>query len=152
MKKSVLKWSILLVIAVVVSGCGSKEEFMHIEAFVVEVLEEDAEGMFVKTGAKKSNAITTIEEGKNYIKTNVQVLEDYYDMDGKYMKTEILYSDFTKSLLTGGEHGENKNEQRDVPATILIPDEELRFTKTMKLTETEQRQVKEHVESLINDL
>lgn len=119
---------------------------MNYEAFIIETMEQNDEGMFVKTGYKKVNAITIVEEGKHHLNTEVKVIEDHYDLKGDYLKTELIYSKSDKSKLLYTEDGNEQKETLQEPSTILVPDE-LEESRSIKLTEEEQLRVKEHVEA-----
>lgn len=134
------------------NACDNVEKVEHIEVFIVETSEQNKEGLFEKTGYKKVNSITTIEEGKNYIETDIKAVEDFYDIDGNYLKTEIIHSTFNKSNVTQEEAGEDRKEEIHNPSTILIPTDYLEHFQLKNMTREEEEKVKEHVLSFVKRL
>mgnify|MGYP000946284195 CR=1 FL=1 len=150
MKDSFVKMSLLILCILLLNACVNVEKVQHIEAYVTEVLEENDEVFFVKTGYQKGNAITSIEESKNHIKTDVKSIEDFYDTEWNYIRTEIIHSNFKKSYITQAEGGEERKEEINEPSTILIPDGDVEYHNSINMTEEEQERVKEHVLSFMD--
>ncbi len=150
MEKGYLKLFILLLCILLISACSSAEKIQHIEVFVTKTTET--------TGYKKVNAITSIEDGKNYIKTDIKAVEDFYDADGTYIKTKIIHSYFNKSKVTRAEEGEERKEELHKPSTILLPDDVLDQDPNIEhfnldnMTKEEKEKVKEHVLSFMDVL
>lgn len=144
--RRVLLLCVMSVFALVLGACGTSERHVSYEAFIIETMEQNEEGTFVKTGYKKVNAITNVDEGKHHLNTEVKMIEDHYDLKGDYLKTEIIYSKSDKSKLLHSLDGDQQKETLKEPSTILVPDELEEF-RSIKLTEEEQLRVKEHVES-----
>lgn len=71
---------------------------------MVETLGADA-------GYKKVNDLTNVEEGTNYMKIKTRSIEDFYDKDGNFKKTEIISSDYTSSDITNVGHGDDLKEE-----------------------------------------
>lgn len=140
-----IRIGLLLAVTFLISACSQVEEFEHIEVFAIERLEENKEGLFEVIGYKKVNSITTIVEGKNQIKTDIQAIEDFYDIDGNYLKTEIIQSSFHKSNVTLAEDGENRKKELKKPITIFIPDENLEHFQLDNMTKEQKEEVKDHV-------
>ncbi|UVI29230.1 hypothetical protein [Paenibacillus spongiae] len=132
------------------SACSNMGKIQHIEVFVAEISERNDEGFFVTTGYKKVNAITTIEEGKNHIKTDIKAIEDFYNIEGNYIKTEIIHSNFSKSNVTLAEDGDSRKEVLQEPSTILIPDDKIEHFQLENMTEEEKEKVKVHVLSFMD--
>lgn len=140
------------VVILLLSACGNVEKVEHIEVFIAETMKQNDEGPFENTGYKKVNAITTIEEGKNYLKTDIKANEDFYDTNGKYIKTEIKHSTFNKSHITLVEDEKIRNEELHEPSTILLPKDMLKTYQLDNLTKVEEEKVKEHVQSIMDRL
>ncbi len=98
------------------------------------------------------NAITTIEEGKNYLKTDIKANKDFYDTNGKNIKTEIKHPTFNKSHITLVEDEKIRNEELHEPSTILLPKDMLKTYQLDNLTKVEEEKVKEHVQSIMDRL
>ena len=133
-------------------ACSNVEVTQHIEVFVTETSEENEEGFFEKTGYKKVNSITTIEESENHIKTDIKAIEDYYDREKNYLYTKIIHSTFTKSNTTLNEDGKDLKKELQQPSTIMIPDDHLEGFQLDHLTDEEKEKVKEHVLSFMDRL
>lgn len=149
---SAMKISLICAALVLLSACSDAEKYEHIEAFMIETLEPNEEGMHVKTGYMKANAITILVEGKNYIKSDVKTVEDYYDVAGNFIKSEITHSFGSSSHVTLHEDGDTQKEERQEPSTILIPDQDFERHQSIPLSEDEKLQVKEHVKSLVDKM
>ena len=134
------------------SACGNVERVEHIEVYMAETTEQNDDGLHEITGYKKVNAITTIEEDKKYVKTDIKAIEDFYDTEGKYIKTEIIHSTFNKSHITQVEEGENRREDFHEPSTILLQKDDLKTYQLDNLSEGEEEEVKEHVLSFMDKL
>ncbi|QFF98651.1 hypothetical protein PB01_07285 [Psychrobacillus glaciei] len=133
-------------------ACSSIEKYEHIEVFVAETMEDNKAGLYEATGYQKVNAITYIEEGKTYIKTDVKSIEDFYDTKGNFIKSEITHSYFTTSYITNVVRGDNLKEELQNPSTILLPDDYKGHSKSENMTKEEKEQVKNHVLSFTNKL
>jgi len=144
--------SLLIVSIFLLNACSNVQKVQHIEVFVTETSEQNDEGFFEKTGFKKVNSITSIEDGKNHVKTDIKAIEDIYDTDGNYIRTEIIHSNFNKSNVTQVEDGENRKEELQEPSTILIPDESIELFKLDNISKEDKEKVKEHVLSLMDML
>lgn len=144
--------NLLIISTFLLGGCGDVEKIQHIEVFVIETLEENEEGFFEKTGYKKVNAITSTEASENDTKTDVKAIEDFYDMEGNYIRTEIIHSRFEKSDITKAEDGEERKQEIQEPSTILIPNENIEHFKLDDMTKEEKEKVKEHVLSFMDKL
>lgn len=56
------------------------------------------------------NSITALAENKNYTSSETKMVVDYYDLDGKYVKSEIVHSKFSKSHITMVEDGDDRKK------------------------------------------
>ncbi|MEC1716266.1 hypothetical protein [Schinkia azotoformans] len=142
----------LMISIFLLSACSNVEKVQHIEVFVTETSEQNDEGFFETTGYKKVNSITSIEEGKNHIKTDIKAIEDFYDTEGNYLRTEIIHSSFNKSNVTQAEDGENRKEELQEPSTVLIPNENIEQFKLDNVSKEDKEKVKEHVLSFMDRL
>lgn len=104
------------------------------------------------TSYKKVNALTNVEEGKNYIKINTRSIEDFYDKDGNYSRTEVTSSDYTSSYITNLGHGDDLKEEIQKPSTILIPTDKKEPFQLVDMTEEEKERVKKHILSYTDNL
>lgn len=144
---------LILIPTFLLIACSNVEKYEHVEVFVVETMDESkSEIPYETTGYKKVNAITNMEEGKNYIKADIKSIEDFYDVDGNYTKTEIIHSYATTSNVTNVTHGDNLKEVLQEPTTILIPTDEKGPFRVDDLTEEQKEQVKNYVQSYTDKL
>lgn len=150
--KSVMKLFLLTYVFFFISACGTSEKAEHIEAYTIEVYVENEKGISEISGYMKINAITTIEEGKHHIKADIKTIEDSYDTEGNYIKTEIIHSFNNKSNVTLAEEGDKLKKELHEPSTILIPDDKIKHFQSVSLKEEEKRQLKEHVLSFMEKL
>jgi hypothetical protein len=148
----ILKICLVTFVIFVLSACSNVEKIQHVEVFITETSEKNVDGFFITNGYKKVNAITTLEEGKNLIKTDIKAIEDFYDKEGNYIKTEIIHSNYYKSKVTLSEKGDNRKESLQKPSTILMPDGVTKHFKLENMTEKEKEQVKGHVLSFMDIL
>ncbi|ACS99048.1 hypothetical protein [Paenibacillus sp. JDR-2] len=133
-----------------INACGSQaEEVQHVEAFGIEVLDQNAEGLYEPTGYKKVNAITTTKADKNYTRVDLKTVEDFYDTGGKYIKTVITHSQGYKSNVLDSKDGFDRTEELHEPSTILIPDEDAENFRGDQLSSDELEQLKKHVQSFM---
>jgi hypothetical protein len=137
-----------------ISACSQTEKYETIEVFAIETLDDiqNDKGFFERTGYKIVNAITTIEEEKTRKKSDIKSIEDFYDMEGNYIQTEIIHSYANKSKFLLTEEGNTFKEKLQEPSTILItPDNAMNF-KLNNMTQEEKAQVKEHVLAFMEKL
>lgn len=152
MKGNFLTICLFIVSLSLFSACSNVEKVQHIEVFVTETSEKNDEGFFETTGFKKVNAITSTEASKNHVETDIKAIEDFYDKEGNYLRTEIKHSIYNKSHLTQAEDGEERKEEVQEPSTILIPDENIEHFILENMTKEEKEKVKEHVISFMDRL
>ncbi|MFD1031040.1 hypothetical protein [Metaplanococcus flavidus] len=152
MKRIFLIVFLSLVSVFILSACGNVEKAQHIEVYVIEILEENAEGFSEMTGYKKVNAITNTEASENHVETDIKAIEDFYDTEGNYIRTEIIHSRFDKSHITKAEDSEERKEEIKEPSTILIQDDSIEHFKLENMTKEEKEKVKEHVLSFMDML
>jgi len=140
-----LKKSLFIIPLLLLFACSNTEKYEHVSVYVVETLGENA-------GYKKVNDLTNVVEGKNYITVNTKSIEDFYDKDGNYKRTEIIASDYTSSDITNVGHGEDLKEELQKPFTILIPEDMYEPFKLFDMTEEEKERVKKHILSYTENL
>lgn len=138
----------IMIFLILLSACSTTEKVEHIEAFVIQTLEENTEGFYETVGYKKVNSVTNSEVGKNHAKTDVKAIEDFYDLEGGYVKTEIIHSSFKKKVIDLVGEETNLKVELQLPKTILIPDGN---KEEILLTKAEKEEVKKHVLSIVNE-
>jgi lipopolysaccharide export LptBFGC system permease protein LptF len=148
----VMKLCMITAVFVLLSACSDAVKIEQIEAFAIEILEENEEGIHERTGYKKSNSISLIVEGKNFIRSEIKSIEDFYDKDGNYIKTVIQHSKAGRTHVTEVEDGDNREKELQEPSTILIPDENIERFRSYELNDDEKKQVKEHVLTFMDKL
>lgn len=136
-------------IILLLGACSQAEEVQHIEAFGIEVLEQNAEGLYEPVGYKKVNAITTTKENKNYTRVDLKTVEDFYDTEGNYTKTVVTHEQSYKSNVLDTRDGFRRTEELHEPSTILIPEEDAANFRGDQLSVDEREQLKKHVQSFM---
>ncbi|WP_018759930.1 hypothetical protein [Paenibacillus terrigena] len=144
------------ILTLIIVGCSNKEVHDTVEVFTIEVLSDtpNNEGLYVKTGYKKVNSITYFEKSNNLERTKLFYLEDYFDMDGKFLESVIDYSELEKNLFTPRLEKPKENKKKmNEPITILAPTiKEGQPGESTKLTEAESEQVRTHILEFIQTL
>ncbi|OCT13357.1 hypothetical protein A8709_03650 [Paenibacillus pectinilyticus] len=137
-----------------VSACSQTEKHETIEVFAIETFDDhqNDKGFFERTGYKIVNAITTMEEGKTNVKSDMKSVEDFYDMEGSYVQTEIIHSYSNKSKLLLTEEGNTHKDKLQQPSTILLSPDNFKNLKLNNLTQEEKDQVKEHLLAIMKKL
>ncbi|MFF2752632.1 hypothetical protein ACFVR1_02600 [Psychrobacillus sp. NPDC058041] len=151
----ILKISLFTIPVFLLFACGHVEKNEHVEAFIVETFGKSVgpgPGLSEITGYQKVNAITNMQEGKNYLKADIKSIEDFYDTEGNYIKTEIKHTYHTISYVTNVVHGDNLKEEVQKPSTILLPNNKQDSFALINMTEEEKEQVKNHVLSYTEKL
>ncbi|CAG7630159.1 hypothetical protein PAESOLCIP111_03174 [Paenibacillus solanacearum] len=86
------------------------------------------------------------------MKSDIKSIEDFYDMEGNYLQTEIIHSYSNKSKLLLTEENTLKETIHE-PSTILItPDNAKKNLKLNNMTQEEKAQVKEHLLAFMEKL
>lgn len=134
------------------SACNNFEKNQHIEVFVIQTTEENNGEYSEKSGYKKVNSITSVKKGVDYIKTDIKTIEDFYDMKGDYISTEITHTKVNKYNNDQAEYSENRNKKIYEPSTILIANKNLENFNLENMTKEDEKKVKEHVLSLVDKL
>ncbi|MFD1738670.1 hypothetical protein ACFSCX_19300 [Bacillus salitolerans] len=152
MKKTILIFKSMFFIIIFLSACTNVDTNQHIEVFMTITMDENEEGYEVENGYKKVNSITTLEKSKYHIKTDIKAIKDYYDIEGKYLKTVILHSKFNKSNITLAEEGDDTKIELNKSSTIFIPNGTLGDFKLDNMSDEETGKVKKHVLSFMDKL
>ncbi|NQX58011.1 hypothetical protein HQN88_03955 [Paenibacillus qinlingensis] len=149
-----VKICLLMFTFLLISACSQTEKYETIEVFTIETLDDNQndKGFFEQTGYKIVNAITTTEEGKTHRKSDIKSIEDFYDMAGNYLQTEIIHSYSNQSKLLLTIQGNTLKETIQEPSTILIAPENARNMKVNNMTQEEKVQVKEHLLAFMEKL
>jgi len=145
-----IRGSMISAFFILLIACSNTVRVEHIEVFTTELSEKNEDGFYEETGYKKVNSITAHAENKNYIKTEIKMIEDFYDLAGNYIKSEITHTKFSKSHIMMTEDGDNQNKELQEPSTIMIPDEDIKQFRSGDLTDDEKKQVKQHVLSFMD--
>lgn len=140
LKRTFLKLNLFILAFLLLNACGNVVTIEHIEVYVEEI---------PRQGFKKVNAVTTLQEGEKFLRGNTKSVEDFYDMDGNYIKTEIIHSTGNKTYISPAIDGDVRKKELQEPSTILIPDEDIQNFK-IDLTTDEKEQVKKHVLSFMD--
>lgn len=79
------------------------EQNTSVESFRIQTLSDtkNAEGIYELTGEKNVNSITAITKSDDRIATNVQKIEDFYDINGDFIKSTVSIEIFDNNLITG---------------------------------------------------
>ncbi|MGO4180037.1 hypothetical protein AB4Z17_02560 [Paenibacillus sp. TAF43_2] len=148
-----MKLSIIAAFVILLSACSNTVKVEHVEAFSIEIFsEKNKDGFYEQAGFKKVNSITALAENKNYTSSEIKMVVDYYDLDGKYVKSEIVHSKFSKSHITMVEDGDDRKKELQEPSTIIIPDDNLQNFRSSALSDDEKKQIKQHVLNLLDRL
>jgi len=113
---------VLGMVGMLMTSCGSTEVIRHYEVFMSDSMERNEEGDFETTGYSKANAITTTESRKGLLRTDVKMIEDFYDLEGHYIKTEISHTRSHMSDISVTDGGFRLKKELQEPATIFIPE------------------------------
>lgn len=143
------------ILSLVTAGCSNKEIHDTVEAFSVEVYSDTSnnEDLPVKIAYKKVNSITYVEKSNNLEKYKLYSLEDYFDMDDKFIESIIIYSELEKNLLTPGPEKPIENKKKlNEPITILAPRLKDGYGELMNLTQVQSKQVREHILEFVQTL
>lgn len=138
----------MFIVLLCLNACAQVESVKHIEAFIAETTSKDDKGFYTKTGYKKVNSVSIIRIGKHFAKSDVKMIEDYYDLDGNYIKTEISHTTLKRSNIHFEEDGGKQTAELHQPSTILIPDENLENFRSSHLSDEEKALLENHVLSL----
>ena len=150
-----VKISLFMFTFLLISACSQSEKYETIEVYAIETFDDNQndKGLYEQTGYKIVNAMTTIKEGETYINSEIVSIEDFYDMEGNYIQTNIIHTNSNKSYLLHTEEGNTHKETIHEPSTILItPDNVKNNFKLIKITQEEKALVKEHLLAFMEKL
>lgn len=142
-------YSLFLGMIFLLGACTQAEEVQHVEAFGIEVMEQNAEGLYEPAGFKKVNSIITTKKDRNYMRVELKSVEDFYDTGGKYIKTVVTHEQGYKSNVLDTKDGFHRTEELHEPSTILIPDEDAENFRGDQFSSDELGQLKKHVQSFM---
>jgi len=131
-----------------------KDEMKDIttEAFVIETFEKNKEGILEKVGYQKLNTITETIRMNNKVSTIFYTVEDYYNLDGKFLKSLVKHEEFINDLSTG-KALEKKNEiELSEPMTILIEELSVEQNHNNKITMDEQNVLYQYINEQVSQL
>lgn len=150
----IVKTCLLMLTCLLISACGQFEKYETVEVYMIETFEDNQndEGIFETTGYVIGNSITIVKEGKSNINSDVKSIEDFYDVDGNYLRTEISHSNAKKSKMLLTEEGKNLKEELQEPSTILITVQNAKNFNSNDMTSEEKTLVREHVLAMIDKL
>ncbi|OAS15126.1 hypothetical protein A8708_22370 [Paenibacillus oryzisoli] len=151
---SLAKFCLFMFTFLLISACSQADKNETIEVFALETFQDiqNDKGLYVKTGYKIVNAITTVEESKTHLKSDIKSVEDFYDGNGTYIQTEIIHTYANKSKLLLTEEGNTHSAQLQEPSTILTPSNPADNFKLSDMSSEEKKQVREHVLALMEKL
>ncbi|MBY0161455.1 hypothetical protein H0178_37695 [Cytobacillus firmus] len=137
-------WLCILWIVLALCSCrNGGERVEHIEAFIVEDMMITAEGLYVPSGYKKVNSITNHEDNQGATLSRVRAIEDYYDSEGKFMKTRVYDQSHKRWKNIPNEDSSSQEKELEKPLTIHIPDDH--GWKPAQLTDQQKDEIKAHV-------
>lgn len=141
----------------------SEKSYVTVESFEVETLSEDMVDVklsedvtakqYVNTGSKKVNSITEITEDSESITTKITALEDFYDLDGNYLKTVLKIEEFANNYDTGKATHKMKEKEYDKPKTLNNPSSSTKINNfnSKSLTNTQQNDIKNSLNILTKE-
>ncbi|MBD2843638.1 hypothetical protein IDH44_00425 [Paenibacillus sp. IB182496] len=146
------KYTITLLMLALLCACQSGDivENETVEAFGTETYTEQGQTLEA-SGYKKVNAITYVKENKQYIETRIRAIEDYYDSEGNYLRTEIFDQSGRQSKWDGTVDSDEKRDEAVDPLTLYVPDAE-EASSSRSLDEAKQAEIRELVESCTDQL
>jgi uncharacterized protein YcfL len=141
--KIITIYAFIVLAMLMLIGCGTKsnpvtkendeEKVEKIEAFVANTLPYE-EGDY-----KLVNSQTIMYGSGENLKVEARIVEDFFDKDGKYIKTRLRYSSTEKG-------GEDEVVFVDEPMTILLNNQHPQSSLTVKdLNDQEKEDVKDSI-------
>jgi hypothetical protein len=126
MKLLKLILSVAMVFSIVApnfSKTASAEEaktLKTVETFEVKELSKEVneKGQYEEIGFKKVNSITEVSEGKNFIKTKITAVEDFYNQNGEFKNSVFKIEEFSNNYTTGKAKHKVKVKEYDTPQTL----------------------------------
>lgn len=105
---------------------------------------ERKNGDFQESGHKKVNAITLYRETEQTKMVRVRAIEDYYDLDGRYVNTVVYDNSHKENKMLLTTDTDELKAEYNRPLTIHLPDDVIDFTSD-QLTEAQLEEIKTHV-------
>jgi hypothetical protein len=129
--------------------------YRTVESFEMEVLstEVNDENLYEVTGSKKVNSITEITEGSDFIKTKIISLEDFYDLEGEYIKTVLKIEEFSNNFSNGKAKHKIKEKEFNQPKTIhtLSKKTKIKGAEIKDITEDEEKELENYLMNLVHN-
>lgn len=141
----VFRFLVLGIVMMLITSCSRTEVIRHYEVFMSDSMERKEDGNFETTGYSKANAITTSESRKGFLRTDVKMIEDFYDLEGHYVKTVISHTRSHMSDISVTDGGFRLKKELQEPATIFIPENEFGSFSKKELSDEENEILKDHV-------
>jgi len=137
-------WICILWIVLALCSCQNGEEPVeHIEAFIVEDVMITADGLNMPSGYKKVNSITNHEDNQGATLSRVRAIEDYYDSEGKFVKTRVYDQSHKRWKNIPNEDSSSQEKELETPLTIHIPDNH--SWTPVQLSDQQKDEIKAHV-------
>lgn len=137
-------WICILWIVLALCSCrNGGERVEHIEAFIVEDMMITADGLYMPSGYKKVNSITNHEDNQGATLSRIRAIEDYYDSEGKFVKTRVYDQSHKRWKNIPNEDSSSQEKELETPLTIHIPDDHA-WT-PVQLTDQQKDEIKAHV-------
>lgn len=137
-------WICILWIVLALCSCrNGGERVEHIEAFIVEDMMITADGLYMPSGYKKVNSITNHEDNQGATLSRVRAIEDYYDSEGRFIKTRVYDQSHKRWKNIPNEDASSQEKELETPLTIHIPDDHA-WT-PVQLTDQQKDEIKAHV-------
>ena len=134
---------------------NNTENQRTIESFEIETFSEttNSEGINEISGSKKVNAITEINANEDSVSTIITSAEDYYDINGKFLKSLISVQKFNNDYVSGEATIEKSEKEISKPQTILNYSESkiVKEANDKKLTNENKLTIDKHLQKLIKN-
>lgn len=143
----------LQVFVLPVRVAAAPREYQSVESYSIETLsnELNEDGFYEVTGYKKVNAFTSVWTFSDSMKSHIEVVEDYYDLNGNFINSIVKSEDFENDLTIGKAKHKQKIKEFDKPKTMFVTSSKEKFHK-VNLSPSEEQQVKSHIQHLTEQL
>lgn len=97
-----------------------QKEHTTVESYEIETLADELNEDYIyeNTGTKKVQAITTIIEKPNKVESEITSIQDYYDLEGNFLKSVVLVENFSNNYKTGEATYKQKEKQYKTPQIL----------------------------------
>ncbi|MFS0726614.1 hypothetical protein [Paenibacillus sp. 1P07SE] len=146
------RYGLILIGLLLLAGCQQDpdaEEVETVEGFSIEESEE-IEGYYETVGYMQVNSITYHKMNRHVELSAVLIIEDYYDLNHQYLRTELVDTHYEKSKLTDAVKSHNNVQEAAGPLTIHIPPESM-DTRPRDLNEEQLAEIRAHIFSVLKD-